>query len=69
MGKMVNWSGLVYLMNFLALFNLGAVWKFDMLPLICLYMNKQNIKVVVVYVKKKNYLYMRELEKCYKNII
>ena len=55
-------------MNFLALFNLGAVWKFDMLPLIYLYMNKQNINVVVVYVKK-NYLYMRELEKCYRNII
>ena len=47
-------------MNFLALFNLGAVWKFDMLPLIYLYMNKQNIKVVVVYVKKKKlFIYER----------
>lgn len=40
-------------MNFLALFNPGAVWKFDMLPMIYLYMNKQNImSLVVVYVKK-----------------
>lgn len=39
-------------MNFLALFNPGAVWKFDMLPMIYLYMNKQNIMSLVVYVKK-----------------
>lgn len=46
-------------MNFLALFNPGAVWKFDMLPMIYLYMNKQNImSLVVVYVKKNNNNYM-----------
>lgn len=46
-------------MNFLALFNPGVVWKFDMLPMIYLYMNKQNImSLVVVYVKKNNNNYM-----------